>query len=93
MTLPRFDRPSSLRTRRLHHTVAERFEVVIDTHGVPPEDIFVAIGSRTITVEFDVDSYQDRCIRPPASSLRFGDEREATYRNGILTISTRLIPG
>ncbi|GEM_PF-2330402 len=79
------------RTRRLHHTAAARFDVVVDTHGAPLADITVAMGSGTIRIAFEDERYRERTLSPPNEELAFGEDRTATYRNGVLTVSVGLV--
>ncbi|MCU4752437.1 Hsp20/alpha crystallin family protein [Halobacteria archaeon AArc-curdl1] len=82
----------SLPTRVVHEPEADRFSVVVETRGATLEDITVAVGSQTIRLEVDgLMQHVDEFV-PPSPERSFGDDRQAHYHNGILTISVETVP-
>ncbi len=67
---------------------ADRFRAVVDVAPAGIDDVTIEADSRRLRLTVDRgDHVLERTVTPLTSDLAFGEDREASYNNGILTIS------
>lgn len=87
-----------LPTQFVYDSTSERVDVVVDASPAAVDDLSVAVGPRQLRLRIaltdfasvsdaDGDDELELTFTPPAPDLRFDGNREATYNNGVLTIS------
>ncbi|SER21330.1 Hsp20/alpha crystallin family protein [Natrinema salaciae] len=71
-----------------------RLRVAVDVDPVPVEDVTVEAGSRRLRIAVDrgVDGVAERTLTPLPRGHVVGDDREAVYNNGVLTVSLEAVP-
>ena len=78
----------SFPTRCLYDRTGESMTVVVDAAPATGDDITVAVSDRRIRIGVsragDDVSWD---VTPPTYRHRFGDDREARYVNGVLTVT------
>ena len=72
---------------------ADRVRVAVDVDPATHEDVTVEVGARRlrIAVACDGDDIADRTVTPLPPDLAFGDDREAVYNNGVLSVSLETV--
>lgn len=65
----------------------DRLRVAVDVAPADCEDLTVAVGSRRLRIAVATDDGGERTLTPLPRGIAFGDDREAIYNNGILTIT------
>lgn len=66
---------------------ADRLCVTVDVAPATADDLTVEVGSSRLRIAVnDGPDIADCTLTPLPSDLAFGDDRHATYNNGVLTI-------
>lgn len=72
---------------------ADRLRVAVDIDPATHDDVTVEVGARRIRIAVARgDDIADRTVTPLPPTLAVGDEREAVYNNGVLTVSLETVP-
>ncbi|ELY83992.1 Hsp20/alpha crystallin family protein [Natrinema altunense] len=75
-------------TQFVYEGTADRFRAVVDVAPAGIDDVTIEADSRRLRLAVDRgDHVLERTVTPLTSDLAFGEDREASYNNGILTIS------
>lgn len=70
-----------------HDRSSGRFEAVVDVFPAAVDDLTVEANSRRLHLTIERDGERvERSLRAP-EGYRFGDDRDAVYNNGVLTVS------
>ncbi|WP_247731064.1 Hsp20/alpha crystallin family protein [Halovivax limisalsi] len=78
------DRP----TQYYYDSATDRVDVVLDVSPAHREDLTVLVGEERLEVHIDADEGVDeRAFRTPTADWTFGEDHEAVYNNGVLTVS------
>ena len=83
-------------TQIVYDGTADRLRVTVDVDPTPADDVTVRAGARRLRIAVDRDGdVVKRTVTPLPPGLVFGDDREAVYNNGVLTVSleTHAPPG
>ena len=65
----------------------ERVTVVIDVSPADPDDLRLFVGEDRLVLRVDAPGWtEERAIRPE-SVATLGDDHEAVYNNGVLTVT------
>lgn len=81
-------RDLDLPTQFVYDSSSGRIDVVVDVSPATIDDLAVAAGPRRLRLRIEVgDDELERTFAPPAPELRFDGDREASYNNGVLTVS------
>lgn len=72
---------------------ADRLRVAVDVNPASLEDVTVEVGSRCLRIAVDRDNgIAERTLTPLPDGLVVGDDCEATYNNGVLSVSLETVP-
>ncbi|WP_226004303.1 Hsp20/alpha crystallin family protein [Natrinema salinisoli] len=72
---------------------ADRLRVAVDVDPAPLEDVRVEVGSRRLRIAVDRDDgTAERTLTPLPTGLVVGDDCEAVYNNGVLSVSLETVP-
>ncbi|ELZ22129.1 Hsp20/alpha crystallin family protein [Natrinema limicola] len=75
-------------TQIVYHGSADRLRVTVDVDPTPADDVTVRAGARRLRIAVDRDGgVVKRTVTPLPPGFVFGDDREAVYNNGVLTVS------
>ncbi len=75
-------------TQIVYDGSADRLRVAVDIDPLPADDVTVRAGARRLQIAVDRDDgVVRRTVTPLPPDLVFGDDREAVYNNGVLTVS------
>ncbi|MGQ3411324.1 Hsp20/alpha crystallin family protein [Natrinema sp. LN54] len=67
---------------------ADRLRAAVDVAPAAIDDVTVEVGSRRVRIAVDCDGdIAERTVTPLPPGLAFGDDRQASYNNGVLTLS------
>lgn len=70
-----------------HDRSSDRFEAVVDVLPAAVDDLTVEASSRRLHLTIDRDGERVERSLPAPDAYRFGDDRDAVYNNGVLTVS------
>lgn len=75
-------------TQYYYDSATDRVDVVLDVSPASREDLTVLVGEERLEVQIDGhDGIDERAFRTPTTAWTFGDDHEAIYNNGVLTVS------
>lgn len=75
-------------TQYYYDSATDRVDVVVDVSPAGREDLTVLVGEQRLELRIDGrDGTDERAFRTPADDWCFGDDHEAVYNNGVLTVS------
>ncbi|WP_222916737.1 Hsp20/alpha crystallin family protein [Natrinema sp. SYSU A 869] len=75
-------------TQFVYEGPLNRFRAAVDIAPTGIDDVTVEAGPRHLRVIVDLgDHVAERAVRPLPDDLVFGDDHEAVYNNGVLTVS------
>ncbi len=81
-------------TQYYYDSATDRVDVVVDVSPANQDDLTVLVGDERLELTIDGhDGTDSRTFRTPATDWTFGDEHEAVYNNGVLTISVETSDG
>ncbi|WP_226480621.1 Hsp20/alpha crystallin family protein [Natrinema amylolyticum] len=80
-------------TQFVYEGAADRFRAAVDVAPAGIDDVTIEAGSRRLRIAVDRgDDVVERTVTPLSSDLVFGEDREAVYNNGVLTVSLATRP-
>ncbi|WP_254861863.1 hypothetical protein [Halovivax gelatinilyticus] len=81
-------------TQYYYDSATDRVDVVVDVSPAGRDDLTVLVGGETLEVTIDGhDGTDTRSFRTPSADWTFGDDHEAVYNNGVLTVSVETSDG
>jgi len=80
-------------TQVVYDGPTDRLRVTVDVAPAAVEELTVEAGSRRIRIAVARgDDVAERTVTPLPRDLVFGDDREAVYNNGVLSLSLETVP-
>ncbi|MFC3960234.1 hypothetical protein [Halovivax cerinus] len=75
-------------TQYYYDSATDRVDVVVDVSPAAREDLTVLVGDDRLELRIDgPDGVDERAFRTPTADWGFGEDHEAVYNNGVLTVS------
>ena len=74
-------------TRCFADSRADRVTVVIDVSPADPEDLRLFVGEDRLILRVDAPGWTEARAYRPESVAALGDDHEAVYNNGVLTVT------
>ncbi|AGB15238.1 hypothetical protein Halru_0611 [Halovivax ruber XH-70] len=80
-------------TQYYYDSATDRIDVVVDVSPAERDDLTVLVGDDRLELTIDgPDGPDERAFRTPSADWAFGDDHDAIYNNGVLTISVETEP-
>ncbi|SEW15020.1 hypothetical protein SAMN05216285_2681 [Natrinema salifodinae] len=87
-TPPSETAPFPFPTQVVYDGPADRLRVAVDLAPAPLDDVTVEADSRRLRIAVERGgAVTERTLTPLPPGLAFGDERQAIYNNGVLSVS------
>lgn len=82
-------------TQVVYEGAADQLRVAVDVAPAEIDDVSVEAGSRRLRLivdRRDGAGVAERTVTPLPWGIVFGDDREAVYNNGVLSVSLETVP-